>query len=394
MIQYGGVSYIPRAVIDFVLNYVVANTVAFGFALSSAATQTISEYLAANDANYELAQECRYLYHISCPDCSFPEVWIWSNDTVELMTNYQNGRYYYSMKCYGPSYVNFRSKINNLLDLDWCEISVYDETMSYPRTVSLGASSVDSGTIEMQEKEYTATVDGLALTDTFDTSLASEEYDFWTKNGLTISDTASLPLSVPASIPDTVSKTQTEVVEGTATKAETAVIEDTIAGTDTGTATLGFLDSILSWLEKIWNAIKSLIGGITAPIVNSLTDVIAAVKSVAVSITDVLTLKFSSVDSYTLNLTAFFPFCIPYDLYDMLAAFAAEPEAPVFTFATGFLGNVYTVDIDLSPWNSVAKTVRAIQLCICIVGLAFRIPGCCCIATAWIHHPSHRMDGS
>lgn len=67
----------------------------------------------------------------------------------------------------------------------------------------------------------------------------------------------------------------------------------------------------------------------------------------------------------------FFPFCIPFDLYDMLAAFVAEPEAPVFTFATGYLGKVFTVEIDLSPWDGVAKTVRAIQLCICIVGLAF-----------------------
>lgn len=80
----------------------------------------------------------------------------------------------------------------------------------------------------------------------------------------------------------------------------------------------------------------------------------------------------TSLEPFVLpSLRNFFPFCIPFDLYDMLAAFVAEPEAPVFTFATGFLGNVFTVDIDLSPWNSIARTVRAIQLCICIVGLAF-----------------------
>lgn len=83
-------------------------------------------------------------------------------------------------------------------------------------------------------------------------------------------------------------------------------------------------------------------------------------------------LSGTALEPFTLpSLRNFFPFCIPFDLYDMLAAFVAEPEAPVFTFATGFLGQVFTVDIDLSPWNSVAKTVRAIQLCICIVGLAF-----------------------
>lgn len=376
MIQYGGISYIPKAVIEFVLNYVVANTVAVGFAISSAATQAISEYLAANDVNYERAQECRYLYHISLPDCSYPEVWIWSNDTVELLTNYQNGRYYYSMKCYGPSYVNARSKLDNLLDLDWCEIAVYDETMSYPRTVSLGLSSVDSGTIEMQEKEYTATVDGLALTDTFDTSLASEEYDFWTKNGLTIADTASLPLSVPASIPDTVSKTQTDVVAGTATKAETAVIEDTVSGTDTGTATLGFLDSILSWLEKIWNAVKSLVVGITTPIVNVVQKVVSAVETVVEFLTGT---AYVASPLEAINFTGLFdlfPFNIPYGIYQAISFWDAGATAPVITIPlptyTGGSVDIYEFEIDFSEipgMGTLVAIIRGGELILFAVGL-------------------------
>lgn len=71
------------------------------------------------------------------------------------------------------------------------------------------------------------------------------------------------------------------------------------------------------------------------------------------------------------DLRDFFPFCIPFDLRDMLAALCADPVAPSFTFATAFLGNVYEVNIDLSPWNNVASVLRTVQLCICIVGLAF-----------------------
>lgn len=70
------------------------------------------------------------------------------------------------------------------------------------------------------------------------------------------------------------------------------------------------------------------------------------------------------------GLKDFFPFCIPFDLYDMMQALCAEPEAPKFTFATSFLGQVYTVDIDLSAWNNVAVTIRYMVVAIYIVALA------------------------
>ena len=70
------------------------------------------------------------------------------------------------------------------------------------------------------------------------------------------------------------------------------------------------------------------------------------------------------------GLKDFFPFCIPFDLYDMMQALCAEPEAPKFTFATSFLGQVYTVDIDLSAWNNVAATIRYMVVAIYVVALA------------------------
>lgn len=70
------------------------------------------------------------------------------------------------------------------------------------------------------------------------------------------------------------------------------------------------------------------------------------------------------------GLKDFFPFCIPFDLYDMMQALCAEPEAPKFTFATSFLGQVYTVDIDLSAWDNVAATIRYMVVAIYIVALA------------------------
>lgn len=70
------------------------------------------------------------------------------------------------------------------------------------------------------------------------------------------------------------------------------------------------------------------------------------------------------------GLKDFFPFCIPFDLKAMMDALCAEPEAPKFTFATSFLGQVYTVDIDLSAWNNVAATIRYMIVAIYVVALA------------------------
>ena len=66
----------------------------------------------------------------------------------------------------------------------------------------------------------------------------------------------------------------------------------------------------------------------------------------------------------------FFPFCIPFDLALMIQALCADPVAPRFTFATAFLGQTYSVDIDLSAWNSVAAMVRNMVIAIYVVGLA------------------------
>lgn len=70
------------------------------------------------------------------------------------------------------------------------------------------------------------------------------------------------------------------------------------------------------------------------------------------------------------NLKDFFPFCIPGDIKKMIDALCATPEAPKFTFATSFMGQVYSVNIDLSPWNGVAASVRYMVVAVYIAALA------------------------
>lgn len=78
----------------------------------------------------------------------------------------------------------------------------------------------------------------------------------------------------------------------------------------------------------------------------------------------------TDIGDYQVDLTSFFPFCIPFDLYEFIRILCAEPEAPVFHWEVQDLsGNVYGVDVDLSPWNSHAQLFRDAQCLLFIIGL-------------------------
>lgn len=75
---------------------------------------------------------------------------------------------------------------------------------------------------------------------------------------------------------------------------------------------------------------------------------------------------------YSLDLTQFFPFCIPFDLYEFFSLLAAEPEAPVFQWVIPVpqLDAEFPISIDLSAWDGVASLFRTLELLAFIVGLA------------------------
>ena len=78
------------------------------------------------------------------------------------------------------------------------------------------------------------------------------------------------------------------------------------------------------------------------------------------------------VSDYTLDLTDFFPFCIPFDIYDLVRVLDAEPEAPHFVFDVDFpyMDEPWHIDIDFSTWDPVALVLRRLELLLFIVGLA------------------------
>ena len=74
---------------------------------------------------------------------------------------------------------------------------------------------------------------------------------------------------------------------------------------------------------------------------------------------------------FLLDLRNYFPFCIPFDLYDFFRLLDADPVAPVLSWEIKDLsGNNYPISINLSEWDSVAQLFRRLQLFLFITGLA------------------------
>lgn len=77
----------------------------------------------------------------------------------------------------------------------------------------------------------------------------------------------------------------------------------------------------------------------------------------------------------TFDLTKLFPFCIPFDVIDLISVLSAKPETPRFEvplkYPTTSGMATYIMVIDLSDFDEVAALLRKMECLLFIVGLAF-----------------------
>ena len=69
------------------------------------------------------------------------------------------------------------------------------------------------------------------------------------------------------------------------------------------------------------------------------------------------------------DLREYFPFCIPFDLIDLLSCFVAEPETPSFVIGLSTGDETVTSQIDLHIWDNIASVIRTFELIGFTVGL-------------------------
>lgn len=153
-----------------------------------------------------------------------------------------------------------------------------------------------------------------------------------------------------------------------------------IPGTDEDVKVIPFapgqtLDDTLSIPQQdVWDGLGSYVDSPAVPGTASLSDVITAVLSLPGTIVQSIgDLFFPAVDGLTMSLTEFFPFCIPYDLFEFFTLLRAAPEAPVFEWIIPVpqLGRTFEIKVDLTPWDPVAQLFRNLELLAFIVGLAY-----------------------
>lgn len=77
--------------------------------------------------------------------------------------------------------------------------------------------------------------------------------------------------------------------------------------------------------------------------------------------------------AFSLDLTNYFPFCIPFDLYDFFSCLNSDPVAPVINWEIPIPGGgSYALVLDLSAFDSVAQLLRRLELLLFCIGLAVK----------------------
>lgn len=138
-------------------------------------------------------------------------------------------------------------------------------------------------------------------------------------------------------------------------------VSDTIF---TGSGTMDFTDANSE--SQTTTADRAMVDGkeaemdLTKSISESVEDVPAGSGTIA-----------DDVGEYSLDLRDYFPFCIPFDIYKMLSLLSASPVAPSFDYRFYVPGIVdQTIEIDLSPFDTVATVLRTMELIAFAVALA------------------------
>lgn len=81
--------------------------------------------------------------------------------------------------------------------------------------------------------------------------------------------------------------------------------------------------------------------------------------------------EYEAIDSYSLDLTSFFPFCLPWDIHRGLSLLVADPVAPSINWTVPLPGGgTYTLALDLSDYDAVAQVARTMELLAFVVALA------------------------
>lgn len=145
------------------------------------------------------------------------------------------------------------------------------------------------------------------------------------------------------------------------------------------------IDGIEESLEGVQEGIQTQTGVISGALDQAAQDVVDAIGEQTATLDETLTGTAESVQDIASALTpgqispkkfdlrGLFPFCIPFDIHNLLQKFNAEPVAPhvQLPFVIQSIGLSYMIDLDFSVFDPVAAVLRTVELIVFAIGLAW-----------------------
>lgn len=145
------------------------------------------------------------------------------------------------------------------------------------------------------------------------------------------------------------------------------------------------MDDMTGALEGVQEGIQTQTGVISGAIEQATQDVVDAIGEQTATLDQTLTetaegvqdiaeaLQPGEIEPKQFDLRRLFPFCIPFDIHNLLQKFNATPVAPhvQLPFVIQSLGFSYTFDLDFSAFDSVAQAMRTVEFIVFAIGLAW-----------------------
>lgn len=135
--------------------------------------------------------------------------------------------------------------------------------------------------------------------------------------------------------------------------------------------------NIDNWLQSLAEGTQTYAEAMQAiglAAVNTQTQTLEEVQAIAEALNPAAAGTGTITGNYTVALSDLFPFCIPFDLYNIISCFKADPVAPSaeITIPVGYDGAEFTWEtytVSLSAFDPVAAVVRVLEYVAFVVGL-------------------------
>lgn len=260
-------------------------------------------------------------------------------------------------------------------------------SVSLNNSLSWNGSEYIQPTVLNPDKEWTGTVGGYSVPDTnLDQLLGNIDRAVADNNLVVDGEVIDIPIPPPTPGPIDPSTPLNEVPwEGLDTNLQNLYNQGLEEIGKIGEAQDAITDAVADQTGALEDAIADNAGTVSGAIEQAVSDVQDAISeqtqtlsesaSATAEATETIAeaLEDEAINWQKFDLRGLFPFCIPFDIYNMLDALDASPTAPhvQLPFVIESIGLNYIIDLDFSAFDQVAAVMRQMELIVYGIALAW-----------------------